>query len=369
MASTSQRLVNIVLYLAPVGLLFREQAQSALSLGLAYPLLGGPIAFTACDVIVREKTIITSSILTLSSICTWAAHHGLMQEVFDSLDRLSSPLPPFAGLSLARPRLMGVVNVSPDSFFYGSVFTDTRLALQHALSLKEAGADIIDIGGESTRPGAQPISPEEEMERVLPLVQSLAEYGILTSVDTRHSTVMAAALDAGATIINDITALTGDSESLSLLASRKKPVILMHMQGSPSNMQHNPKYHSAPLDIYDALAERVANCLDFGVTRDNICLDPGIGFGKTTVHNLDIISKLAMFHSLGCGLLLGVSRKSFIAEVSATEGPQDRLPGSLAAAMIGLDQGVSILRVHDVVETRQLIKVWQAARSNFSGQR
>ena len=222
------------------------------------------------------------------------------------------------------------------------------------------GADIIDVGGESTRPGAAPIPPAEEIARVTPVVRALSSAGALVSVDTRHSAVMRAAIASGARIINDITALTGDPDSLRLVADTGASVILMHMQGEPSTMQQAPHYDDAAYDVRDWLAQRIAACEAAGIARDRIGIDPGIGFGKTLEHNLDIIADLDKYGALWCTLVIGVSRKSFIGRLSCGEEPKRRLAGSLAAVLAAIDRGANIVRVHDVGDTRQALAVWEA---------
>ena len=255
---------------------------------------------------------------------------------------------------------MGVVNVTPDSFSDGGDFAEGAAAIEHGLALKEAGAEILDVGGESTRPGAAPISIAEELRRVIPVIRALAAAGAVVSIDTRHAQVMGEAIAAGAAIVNDITALTGDPASLDLVARSQASVVLMHMRGDPRNMQANPVYADAPLEIRDYLAERVAACMAAGIAPARIAVDPGIGFGKNDGHNMALLRELGMLHELGVALLLGVSRKSFIGRLSRGEAPKERLAGSLAAGLAGLDRGAQILRVHDVSETRQAIAVWQA---------
>ncbi|HSR72046.1 MAG TPA: dihydropteroate synthase, partial [Kiloniellales bacterium] len=257
-------------------------------------------------------------------------------------------------------RIMGVINVTPDSFSDGGDRLDPGRAVADGLALREAGAEILDVGGESTRPGSEPIEPEEELNRVIPVIRGLAREGALISIDTRRARVMAEALDAGARIVNDVTALSGDPESLPLVARAVAPLVLMHMRGEPRTMQADPVYDDAPRDIYDWLAARIAACEAAGIPRARIAIDPGIGFGKTVEHNLQILARLALFHGLGCVVLLGVSRKSFIGRLSQGEPPKERVPGSLAAALAGLARGVQILRVHDVAETRQALSIWQA---------
>ncbi len=217
------------------------------------------------------------------------------------------------------------------------------------------------MGGESTRPGAAPVAPDEEMHRVLPVVRALAERGAVVSVDTRHARTMGAALDAGAAIINDITAVA-DAEALRIAVERQAPVILMHMQGEPRSMQKDPVYDFAALDVFDWLAGRVAACEAAGLDRSRICVDPGIGFGKTLQHNAQILARLGLYHGLGCPVLLGASRKTFIARICGDMPPKQRVAGSLAAALAGADQGMQFIRVHDVAETVQALKVWHAIR-------
>jgi dihydropteroate synthase len=204
------------------------------------------------------------------------------------------------------------------------------------------------------------VSPGEELARVVPVIEALVGAGALVSVDTRRAAVMRAALSAGARIVNDVTALAGDPESLSVVAQSGAAVVLMHMQGEPRTMQQDPTYRDAPLDIYDFFVERVAACAAAGIAPARIVLDPGIGFGKRDPHNLAILADLALYHGLGCALLLGVSRKSFIGRLSRGEDASHRLGGSLAAALAGLDRGVQIVRVHDVAETAQAVAVWRA---------
>ncbi|MFQ5786334.1 MAG: dihydropteroate synthase, partial [Alphaproteobacteria bacterium] len=277
------------------------------------------------------------------------------------LDRLTAPRAPLLGIAMDAPKIMGVINVTPDSFSDGGDCADADVAVAHGRALAGAGAAILDVGGESTRPGSDPVTPETELARVLPVVRGLAEGGPPVSIDSRRAAVMAAALEAGAGIVNDVSALTFDPQSLGVAAAAGAPVVLMHARGDPKIMQANPTYDCAPLDVYDYLAGRIDACLAAGVTRERIVVDPGIGFGKSMGgHNVEILQNLALYHGLGCPILLGVSRKSFIAHLSAGEAPKARLPGSLAAGLAGLDQGVQILRVHDVAETAQALAVWEA---------
>ncbi|HIN20326.1 MAG TPA: dihydropteroate synthase [Rhodospirillales bacterium] len=268
--------------------------------------------------------------------------------------------PSFAGLSLDKPRLFGVINVTPDSFSDGGEALALSEALKRGRAMLDDGADILDVGGESTRPGAEPVSAEEERARVVPVVKGLSEMGALVSIDTRRAEVMAAAIDAGAGIVNDVTALTGDQDSLGLVADRGVAVVLMHMQGEPGSMQENPQYENAAKDVFGTLKARFEACEEAGIRRHRIAVDPGIGFGKTVDHNLEILNRLDIYRGLGLPVLLGVSRKSFIAKLSRGEAPKDRVPGSLAAVLAAWAQGVRMFRVHDVAETRQALAVAQA---------
>ncbi len=266
----------------------------------------------------------------------------------------------FAGLSLDRPRLFGIINVTPDSFSDGGEALKSEDALDRGRAMLEAGADVLDVGGESTRPGARPVSIEEELARVVPVVEGLGRLGAMVSIDTRRSPVMCAAIDAGAKIINDITALTGDLNSLGLAAESGLPVVLMHMQGEPATMQDEPRYEDPAIDIHAYFTERLAACEKAGIGRERIAVDPGIGFGKTVGHNLKILSRLDLYRGIGCSVMLGVSRKSFIGTLSREEPPKDRVPGSIAAVLAAARQGVRLFRVHDVAETRQAFAVWEA---------
>ena len=263
----------------------------------------------------------------------------------------------YARLSLDQSRIMGVINVTPDSFSdAGEVFAQVD-AVARGKAMVEAGVDILDVGGESTRPGAQEISISEELDRVIPVIEGLLETGVILSVDTRHAEVMAGAIQAGAHIINDVTALTGDPKSLEVAANLGCPVILMHMQGEPGTMQNAPMYEDAPREVSDYLAKRIKACEAAGIARSQIAIDPGIGFGKTVDHNLQIIKQIERLHEHGCAIVLGVSRKRFIGLITDTQNPQGRLPGSLAAAVYARTKGVQIFRVHDVAESKQALLI------------
>jgi len=266
---------------------------------------------------------------------------------------------------MTNTRIMGILNVTPDSFSDGGRNADLEQAVKHALSLLEQGAEIIDIGGESTRPGAATIPVKEEIRRTVPVIAALREAtqdyhsSPIISIDTRKPDVAQAAVLAGADIWNDVSALTYDARSEAVAAELSCPVIIMHAQGSPETMQYNPHYGNPAAEVKDYLAKRL-DALEFaGVERENITLDPGIGFGKRLEDNLAIFNKLNEFKALGCPLLMGASRKSFIGHIDGST-PGRRLAGSLAAALWSVQNGADILRVHDVAETVQAVRVWEA---------
>jgi dihydropteroate synthase len=254
------------------------------------------------------------------------------------------------------PRLMGVVNVTPDSFSDGGLYLDPGAAIRHGEELARAGAAILDVGGESTRPGAVEVSAEEELRRVGPVVAGLAGGEAAVSIDTSKAAVAAAALDAGAEIVNDVTALRWDPEMASLCADRGPTVILMHMLGSPRTMQEHPSYDDVVAEVKDFLAERVEAALAAGIAEERIWLDPGIGFGKTAAHNLELLRRLGELRDLGRPLVVGTSRKSFIGGVDGSD-PGDRLGGTIASSVLAAAEGAEVLRVHDVAELGQAMAV------------
>lgn len=256
---------------------------------------------------------------------------------------------------------MGILNVTPDSFSDGGRDADLAAAVARARAMA-AQADILDIGGESTRPGAEPVPVAEEIARTVPVIAAIRAAGIATpiSIDTRNAATARAALAAGADMVNDVSALTHDPEMAPLVAEAGVPVCLMHAQGDPRTMQDDPRYDDVVAEVMAALAARRDAALAAGIAADRIVLDPGIGFGKTVAHNLALMRALGRFRDLGHPVLLGASRKRFIGAITGVERPADRLAGSLAAALFGAQQGVHILRVHDVPETRQALALWQA---------
>jgi dihydropteroate synthase len=255
-------------------------------------------------------------------------------------------------------KLMGVVNVTPDSFSDGGLFLDAEAAIAHGRGLAEQGAEILDVGGESTRPGAEEVSAEEEVARVVPVVAGLAGTATV-SVDTSKVEVAAAALDAGAAIVNDVTALRGAPEIGALCAERGAGLVLMHMQGDPRTMQNDPRYEDVVDDVKSFLAERLEAAVAAGVDEERIWLDPGIGFGKALEHNLELLRRLGELREPGRPLVVGTSRKSFIGKIDGSP-VGDRLGGTVASSVLAMAEGADVLRVHDVAEAAQAVTVAEA---------
>lgn len=323
------------------------------------PLAGGPMRFLAVEVLRRRagRPGAESMVMPLDTLGRWAAENGVEAPVADRLAALSAPRPDWAGGRCDTPRVMGVVNVTPDSFSDGGDHADAGAAVAHGRRLWAQGAAILDVGGESTRPGAAPVPLDGEIARIEPVIRALAQDGACVSVDTRHAPVMRAALAAGAAIINDVSALAGDADSLAVAAEAGCPVVLMHMHGDPDTMQDAPGYDCALLDIYDYLQDRLAACQRAGIAPARLCVDPGIGFGKTDAHNLSILARLGVFHGLGVPVLLGASRKSFIGRLADAPEAKRRLGGSLAAVLEGWRAGVQLYRAHDVADTVQALRI------------
>jgi dihydropteroate synthase len=287
----------------------------------------------------------------------------------DARARLAAPRAPIAGVTLERPRVMGILNVTPNSFSDGGQFgvdgtIDPATVASRALAMVQSGADILDIGGESTRPGAREVPTPEEIGRVVPAIAAVRAAGITApiSLDTRKAAVAQAGFVAGASVLNDVSGFAFDPALGPWAAAGQAPTCLMHAQGTPETMQLDPRYDDALLDVYDALEAMAARAEALGLPRDRVMLDPGIGFGKTRAHTLAILRGLSLFHSLGCAILLGVSRKSFIGALAGVERAADRDPGSLALALAAVEQGVQILRVHDVAGTCQGLTLWSTVQ-------
>ena len=259
-----------------------------------------------------------------------------------------------------RTLIMGVLNVTPDSFSDGGLYLEHERAIAHGLELVEAGADIVDVGGESTRPGADPVPAEEELRRVIPVIEGIKrESNVMISIDTYKAQVAEAALAAGAGMVNDISALRFDEGMIDVLVQYDIPVVLMHMQGRPRTMQENPRYNDVVSDILQFLQERIAAATAGGIPKERLIIDPGIGFGKLLQHNLEILRRLDELRALGRPILIGPSRKSFIGRLTAAP-VEERLPGTIASVTLGIAKGADIVRVHDVQEVKQAVRVTDA---------
>lgn len=312
----------------------------------AVPLAGGICWFTHVELLQRNQ-----------SSCFIPASR-LPKNV---LTRFKASREAIGGVGLDTPRLMGILNVTPDSFSDGGRFNSTAMSLKHAQDMVGSGADIIDVGGESTRPGATEVPQEAEIARTAPVIRALrAALDTPISIDTRKAEVAKAAFEAGASMVNDVSGFTFDKGLASFCAAQNLPVFVMHSQGDPETMQDNPAYEDVVFDVYDFLEARVEALVETGIERERIVIDPGIGFGKKIEHNLALLANLSVFHGLGCAILLGVSRKGFIRAIGGGEEPSDRMPGSVALALAGVAQGVQILRIHDVAETKQALQLWLA---------
>ena len=314
----------------------------------ALQLAGGWGWFTHVEMVSRSKT---SQVIEAAEIPA------------DVLARLTAKRAVVAGLSMDRPQIMGILNVTPDSFSDGGRHSNQYEAVLAGQAMVAAGADIIDDGGESTRPGAELVAVENEIERVAPVIKGLRAAGLRNaiSIDTRKAAVAEAAVLAGATLVNDVSGFTFDAELAPFCHRHQIPLCVMHAQGEPATMHLDPFYDNVLLDVYDVLDRQINLLVESGIPREMILADPGIGFGKTLEHNLALLARISMFHALGTPLLLGVSRKKFIGTIGQTDNTQNRVAGSIAVALAGLAQGVQIIRVHDVAETRQAVSLWHAS--------
>ncbi len=334
-------------YYRPLALVFGRDARLKISSGQAGVLGGSPhIGFTQVELIERGAT------------SRFVAFAEVAEE--PNIGAITAQRPHFGGLTMERCSIMGIVNVTPDSFSDGGRLSNADVAIAHGKQLAEEGADILDVGGESTRPGSDTVSIEDEIQRIESVIAALSVKHVV-SADTRKAPVMQSALKAGARIINDVSALAYETASSSVIAQTNAPVILMHAQGEPKTMQLNPRYNDVLLDVYDALEISIAKAEAAGIKRANICIDPGIGFGKTFKQNLELMAGLSLFHGLGVPVLVGLSRKGFIGAVTGEKMAADRVHGSVGGALQAAMQGAHILRVHDVKATVQALKMFTAS--------
>jgi dihydropteroate synthase len=325
-------------------------------------LAGGLAWFAAVELIVVEgHRRVSTELLPVEGI-----ESRFDEEIAGQWEALTAARPPLQlgdrTIRLDQPQVMGIVNATPDSFSDGGQFASAAEAAEAGARMGAEGAAIIDVGGESTRPGARSIWEGDEIERVAPVIRQLAAGGAAVSVDTRKADVMTAAVEAGARMINDVSALTYDPRSAEIAAALNVPVVLMHHKGAPEVMQDEPRYDDVLVEVYLWLEERAEAAVQAGVQREHILIDPGFGFGKNVSHNLELMNGLALFHSLACPLVIGASRKRTIGALSG-EAPADRrVAGSIAFAMKTVEQGAQIIRAHDVFETVQAMRVWRGMR-------
>ena len=320
----------------------------------AHQVAGGIIRFDQLDVIMFDQNNgYVASRMCCDELTGSADDRNLASA---ALDTIMAPRPNFSGLNMSHTHLMGVLNVTPDSFSDGGINVSPSKAIASGKKMWAEGASIIDIGGESTRPGAATVSRNQELARILPPIAGLLRDDIRVSVDTRHAVVMKRATEAGAAIINDVGGLEGDGV-IAAVAASEVPVIIMHMKGTPETMQQDPHYEFAPIEIYEFLKMRIEAANKVGIPASNIAVDPGFGFGKNVVHNLQLVTWLSLFQGLGVAVLFGASRKSSIAKISKGEPANGRLAGSIILAAAAWRQGVHIIRVHDVAETTQALAV------------
>ena len=342
---------------APIGLRPRGLWKSAVREGQQLPFLGGPHVFSKLEIFLKIGQHLAIIEVDHGHATRWADTMGGGDQFRSALSMLTKKRSPFVGLNTKKPNIMGIINVTPDSFYAGSRF-DPVEAVDKAYRMIEDGADIIDIGGESTRPGADFVSIKEEKKRILNVIKNLKKFKV--SADTRKAEIMIDSIKNGARIINDVSALEFDKNSINVILKFKPNVILNHSKGTPQTMQKSPKYKNVVLDIYDFLENKINLLVKLGLKKDKIIIDPGIGFGKNLNHNLKLMSNISIFHALGCPIMLGSSRKSFIAKVMKTKVTEDRIGGTIASVLIGANQGVQFFRVPDIAATKEALSIYKS---------
>ena len=342
-----------------MSLSYGSNAISLIKLKKALPICGNKkLAFSNVEIIIRAKKYKFKKI-DINQIKYLPIK--LKKNVLKNVRNITKKRKKILGLNLNKFVIFGVLNVTPDSFSDGGKFNKLKLAIKRSRQMSNEGAKVIDVGGESTRPGAKLITIAQEKRRVLQVISKIKKFNV--SIDTRKSEVMIAAVKNGAKIINDVSALDFDQKALEVVANLKKPVILNHSKGTPDIMQNNPKYQNVLLDIYDYFENKIQELKNKNYLIRNIIIDPGIGFGKNLDHNLNLISNIGLFHGLGCPIMLGPSRKSFIGKVMKNKDSKNRLGGTLSAIITGYNQGVQCFRVHDIKEVHEALKVQEALNS------
>jgi len=346
-------------YTRPCNFYYGNYAKKLIKKKKAFPVAGNlNIAFDQVEILQRRKKGIASSKIYPITKIKYLGDE--LPTIRKDLFKITSKRKSICGLKFDRPQIVGTLNVTPDSFSDGGLFFDQSKAYDQTSLMISSGATIIDIGGESTRPGSKVVNEKEEWNRIKNIIIKIKKNfpKIPLSLDTRKSYVMKKGIESGVNIINDVSGLNFDEKSFGIISSKKIPFILHHMQGTPDTMQKNPKYEDALLDIYDFFEEKINFCIKKNFKKQFIVIDPGIGFGKNLEHNLRIISKISTFHSLGCPILIGTSRKRFIEHIVTKFDTPDRTGGTLASVLYGLLQGVQLFRVHNVKEINQGILVF-----------
>jgi dihydropteroate synthase len=345
------------IYIRPTNIVFGQKANYFIQAGTAKSLCGlEDVGFLSVEILKRQtdgNTVEEYSVLELEGL-------DFRNEIESDLNKITSKRNNIYNLNFKNPILMGVLNVTPDSFSDGGKYNTTFRALDHVKSMIDFGAHIIDVGGESTRPGAKSVSEQDEITRVSETIQLIKKKypNQLISLDTRKSKVMQHGLSIGVDMLNDVSALDFDPQSYQVVKDSGKPIVLNHSQGIPEDMQNNPTYENVLLDIFDYFKNKIKFLKDNGIKDEQIIIDPGIGFGKTLEHNLEIISKISLFHSLGYPIMVGPSRKSFIGKIMGEKDNPQRLGGTIASVLYSYLQGIQLFRVHDIQETSEALKVY-----------
>ena len=345
------------IYIRPTNIVFGQKANYFIQAGTAKSLCGlEDVGFLSVEILKRKSdgnTVEEYSVLELERL-------DFKDKIQSDLNKITSKRNNIFNLNFKNPILMGVLNITPDSFSDGGKYNTTFRALDHVKNMIDFGAHIIDVGGESTRPGAKSVSDQDEIVRVSETIQSIKKKypNQLISLDTRKSKVMQHGISIGVDMLNDVSALDFDQLSYQVVKDSGKPIILNHSQGIPENMQNNPTYDNVLLDIFDYFENKIKFLKDNGIKDEQIIIDPGIGFGKTLEHNLEIISKISIFHSLGYPIMVGPSRKSFIGKIMGEKDNPQRLGGTIASVLYSYLQGIQLFRVHDIQETSEALKVY-----------
>ena len=347
----------------PINIVFGKKARLLVQQKKALPLARN-MAFLNFEIqFINNKLNKKQLVYSVQNIKEWVNPYINKRNILEKLNTYNHKTKNFMGLNSNKTQIIGILNVTPDSFSSKNKnILKTNEAVSKAISMLDEGASIIDIGGESSRPGAIRLDEKEEQKRIIPIIKELSKYNIPISCDTRNSSTMQAAIDAGATIINDISSLS-DERSANIIAKNKVGLILMHMKGQPNYMQKNPKYKNVSYEVLNFLNDKKKYAIQKGIKERNIIIDPGIGFGKNDNHNLRIFRDLTLFHSLKSHILIGASRKSMIGRITNTK-VSERLPGSISLAIASIEKGVKFVRVHDIKETKQAIKMWNKINYN-----